>query len=131
METIDQPYFCQMPGQVFGDWQLQCRLRIFQPHPYTELQTVMITDMGFEMGWFIPYIVERLMDQVINEFQLDPVKVVWIEHYTPEFRKPTFDDFSQVTFEWQDGKAMNPKWFSITPQIAHALFSRESQLLSA
>jgi hypothetical protein len=131
MKPIDQLYSCKMPGQVFGDWQLQCRLRIFQPHPRTGAQTVMITDMGFEMGWFIPYVVERLIDQVVNEFHLNPAKLIWVEHYTPEFRKPTWADFSQVAFEWQDGKATNPQWFSITPEVAQALFSRDLQLLTA
>jgi hypothetical protein len=32
MKIVDQIYHCQMPGQVFGVWQLQCHLRIFQPH---------------------------------------------------------------------------------------------------
>ena len=131
MKTIDQTYCCQMPGQVFGDWRLQCHLRIFQPHPQTEVQTVMITDMGFEMGWFIPYIVERLIDQVVSEFHLNPAKLVWVEHYTPDPSQPTWADFSQVAFEWQNGQAANPRWFPITPKIAQALFSKDLQLLSA
>lgn len=119
MKIIDQIYQCQMPGQVFGIWQLQCRLRIFQPH--TEVQTVMITDMGFEMGRFIPYLVEKLVDQIVLEFHLDPAKLIWIEHYTPNFRKPDCADFNQVTFEWQNGQATHPQWHAIAAKAAQAL----------
>lgn len=60
---IDQIYQCQIPGQELGIWQVQCHLRIFQPHP--GIQTVLINDMGFEIGWFIPYLVEQLVEQVV------------------------------------------------------------------
>lgn len=123
MKITDQIYHCQLPGQVFGVWQLQCHLRIYQPH--TEVQTVIITDLGLEMNWFIPYRVEDLIDQVVKEFHLDPAKLIWIEHYSPGFRKPTCANFSQITFEWQDGRATNPQWTAIAPETAQALMSRE------
>jgi len=121
MKIVDQIYNCQMPGEVFGLWQLQCHLRIFKPHP--EVQTVVITNMGFEMGWFIPYVVERLIERIIQEFQLNPQSVTWIEHYTPSFRKPTCADFSQVVFDWQNGRVFNPHWIAIAPETAYALIS--------
>lgn len=123
MKIADQIYHCQMPGQVFGVWQLQCHLRIFQPH--SEVQTVMVTDMGLNMGWFIPYLVEQLIDQIVREFHLDLAKLIWIEHYTPAFKKPRCADFSEVTFDWHDGQATNPKWNAITPETAKALTSED------
>jgi hypothetical protein len=119
MNAIDQCYTCQLPGQVFGSWLLQCRLRIFQPHP--EVQTVIITDMGFDLGRFIPYVVESLVDQIVAEFGLDVGKLIWIEHYTPGFKKPACADFSQITFDWQNGKAANPQWVAITHETAQTL----------
>jgi len=127
MKIVDQIYHCQLPGQVFGIWYLQCHLRIFQPH--SEVQTVMVTDMGFEMGWFIPYLVEKLVDQIVAEFRLDPARLIWIEHYTPTFRKPSCADFSQVTFVWHNGQATNPQWQEITPEVAQALTNNPFQLL--
>ena len=124
MKIIDQIYHCQMPGQESGAWKLKCRLRIFQPH--SEVQTVMITDMGFEMGWFIPYLIEKLVDQIVREFRLDPNKLVWIEHYPPLLRKPSCADFSQITFDWQNGHAMNPRWSAIAPETAQVLISEDS-----
>lgn len=123
MKTVDQIYSCEMPGQVFGTWQVQCRIRIFQPH--VEVQTVMVTDMGFEMGWFIPYLIEKLVDQVVNEFCLDPAKLVWIECYTPALNKPGCADFSQVILEWHNGKAQNPQWQPIAPAMAQIFINQE------
>lgn len=121
MKTIDQLYCCQLSDQVFGIEQLQCRLRIFKLH--AEVQTVMITAMRFEMGWFIPYVVGRLIEQVVKKFSLDPAKLIWVEHYTPTFRKPTLADFSQVTFEWHDGQATNLRWAEIPPKTVQALIN--------
>lgn len=121
MKIVDRIYHCQVPGAVFGIWQLQCHLRIFQPR--LDVQTVMVTDMGFERSWFIPYLIEQLINQIVKEFHLDPAKLIWIEHYTPTFRKPSCPDFSQVTFDWQNGQAKNPQWRAITPEIVQAFTS--------
>ena len=122
MKIVDQTYYCELPGQVFGVWQLQCHLRIFQPH--IEVQTVMVTDMGFEMRWFIPYVIEKLVDQIVCEFHLDPAKLVWIEHYTPTFRKPSCADFSHVTFDWYKGQAINPLWNAIAPEAVQTFTAK-------
>ncbi|MGA7938031.1 MAG: hypothetical protein WCA35_31065 [Kovacikia sp.] len=128
MKVIDQIYYCQMPGQVSGTWQLQCHLRIFRSH--TNVHTVMITDMGFEIGWFNPSIIEKLVDQIVQEFQLDPAKLVWIEHYASDYRELSVADFSQVVFEWRKGKATNPQWLSIAPEVALALISEDLRLIA-
>jgi hypothetical protein len=125
MNIVDQIYQCQMPGQVFGIWQLQCHLQIFQSR--AGIQTVIITDMGFEMGWFIPYVVENLIDQIVREFNLNPTQVVWIEHYTPGFRKPSCADFNQVTFEWNNGQAKHPTWHALAPETLQALICEDLQ----
>lgn len=127
MKIFDQIYCCQMPGQMFGVWQLQCRLRIFQS---SDVQTVMITDMGFEIGWFIPYTIERLIEQIVKEFWLNPAQVIWLEHYASTSRSLNCADFSRVTFEWQNGKATNPQWIAIDPAAVQTLISGDLQLLS-
>ena len=129
MKIIDQTYCCKMPGQVSGTWQLQCHLRIFRSR--SNVHTVMITDMGFEIGWFNPFIIENLVDQVVRAFHLDPAKLVWLEHYAPDYREVSVADYSQVVFEWQNGKATNPRWLAIAPDVAHDLVSEELKRLSA
>lgn len=130
MKTIDQIYHCQIPGQETGVWNLQCHLRIFQSA--SGAQTVVVTGMGFELGWFIPGVTERLIDQVVREFQLDPVRLVWIEHYDSdlELKESVCGDYSQVKFVWYQGKATCPRWTSIAPETVQTLTAGELQLAS-
>lgn len=123
MKFIDQIYSCRIAGQVFGAWNLKGHLRIFQPH--AEVQTVLLTDMGFNMSWFVPYVTEELINRVVYEFDLDFADLVWIEHYTFQFRRPACSEFSQVTFDWQEGNARYPKWQAITPQVAQVLIGED------
>lgn len=127
MKIVDQFYTCQMPGQVSGTWQLQCHLRIFRAR--TNVHTVLITDMGFELGWFNPFVIEKLVDQIVQVFQLAPARLVWLEHYASDDQALGAAAFSQVAFEWQNGKATNPQWLSIAPEVAQALISEDLQLL--
>jgi len=89
----------------------------------------MITDMGFEMGWFIPYLIETLVNQIVSEFDLNPEKLVWIEHYSSDYRELNATDFSQVTFDWQNGKATNPQWTAITHRAVQELINEDSPLI--
>lgn len=129
MKIFDRIYHCQIPGQAFDIWQLRCQLRIFQLHG--EMQTVMITDasletdMNFDMDWFVPFLVDKLINDVVSKFHLNPAKLIWIEHCPPTFRKPSCANFSQVTFDWYNGQATNPQWIEIAPQTAQALINEE------
>lgn len=118
-----------MPAEASGVWKIDCRVRVSQPNP--ETQTVTVSDMGFEVGWFNPSIVERLIEEVIANFRLDPAKVIWIEEYSTEYREMTATKFSQVTFEWQNGKATNLEWEAIAPEAIPSLVHRGLELVSA
>lgn len=126
MKIVDQYYTFKMPVQASNSWQLQCRLRIFQSH--TNVHTVMITDTGFEIGWFLPSVLEKLVDHIVKEFRLDPAQLIWLEHYTSGYRELSTADFSQVAFEWQNGKATNPQWLDIANEVAQALIGEDMQL---
>lgn len=126
---IEQPYHCQIPGQIFGVWNLQCHLHIYYPHP--EQQTVIISDMRSESNWFIPYQVEFLISQIIQEFHLNPDLLVWIEHYSSCLRKSSWSDFSQVEFQWQSGKVINPRWKDIDRELAQILAGESLNLITA
>lgn len=119
MKSIHQIYYPEIPGLVFGTWRLQCHLQIYYPHP--EQQTVIVSDVGLETGWFIPYRVESLVDKVVKEFQLNPDSLVWIEHYSQQFRQMPQDDFILISLEWYQGEAMNPQRISIASELACAL----------
>lgn len=113
-----------MPDPVFGVWILNCYLQIFISH--TDIQTVIISDLGFELGWFNPCIVERIADKVVQEFHLNPAKLVWFEHYSSDDQDLNATDFSQVVFQWKNGKATNPQWISINSAEVQLLISETS-----
>jgi len=127
LKIADQTYHCQMLAESSSIWHIQCHLQILQPH--AEVQTVILTDMGFEVGWFIPHLLERLAEQIVRDFRLDPNKVIWLEHYTAEHGKTDSADYSQVTFEWHNGHAANPQWIAIAPETAQALVSENLLLV--
>lgn len=126
MKIVDQIYHCQISGQGSHDWRFPCHLQIFQSR--NGVQTVMVSEMGFEMGWFHPCVVEALATQIVTEFQLDPTRLVWLECYTESPHQSDYSDFSQVTFDWHNGQATNPQWQTV-PRPAQ-VFSSEA-LLSA
>jgi hypothetical protein len=125
MPLIDQLYHCHLPGQIFGWWLLQCRLRIYRPHP--GLQVVVISDMGLAAGQFIPYQVEHLASLIVQEFHLNPQQVIWLEHYSPGFAKPTCADCSLISFKWQELQAKQPQRVALNPAQIVALVGEPLQ----
>lgn len=77
------------------------------------------------MGWFIPSLVEHLIDRVVEEFHLNPAKVVWIEYYTANIQESTQAKFSQVIVDWYSGKARNPQWIAIAPETIKSFLVEE------
>lgn len=129
MKTLDQVYYCQIPGEDASIWHLKFHLSVFEPRE--DVQTVIITGMGFEMGWFIPYLVERLIEQVVNHFNLDLAKLIWIEHYSSELKQLTGTDFSLVTFDEQNGRVQNPTWNAIAPKVVQLLINEQLHPLTS
>lgn len=125
MKIVDQSYSWPILGQAFGSRFLHCRLQIFQPHP--EVQTVIISDMGLMMRWLMPCLVERLVDQIVQEFHLHPAHLVWLERYIARTNPSAGDAFTQVTFEWYGGRTINPQWKAISMQLAQALINEPLQ----
>jgi hypothetical protein len=109
MKTVDQLYQCHIAGQNSGIWTVQCYLQIF--HQQSGQQIVIVSDMSCETGWFIPYKLEQLASQILKEFQLNPDRLVWIEHDLFYAGQSSCTKFSQVLFQWKDGKATNPQWY--------------------
>lgn len=125
MPPIAQLYYCHLPGQVFGWWFLQCRLRIYQPHP--ALQIVVISDMSLASGRFIPYQAEALAHLIVSEFHLNPQRVIWLEHYSPGFARPTCPDCSLVSFEWQGLQPSQPQRVALNASQILALVGEPLQ----
>jgi hypothetical protein len=114
MKIIDEIYDCRLLSHHSETWYLKCHLEIFQIYSKSEImsdvKTVMISDMAFELGWFIPQLVERFIEHVVEEFYLDPKRLIWIECYKTRYARSTSTDFSEVVFEWNQGRAQDLKW---------------------
>lgn len=127
MKIVDQTYSWQMLGQKSSLWQMKCHFSIFQSH--TDVHTVVVTDMGFELSWFNPCITETLVDHITQRFDLTPANLIWLEQYNSDYRALTGTDFSQVVFEWRNGKAKAPQWLTIDPKVAQALIEHKLKVL--
>jgi hypothetical protein len=129
MGNIDRFYQCSVAGQGYlspqdiAIWQLRCHLRIF--FLSSGEQIVLISDLGCEISWFVPHRLELLATQIVADFHLNPDRLIWIEHDpagTEMLDKTALGiELSQVIFQWQDGKATNPQWYDLSPQIIAVL----------
>jgi hypothetical protein len=127
MKIVDQTYSCPVSSFIFGCRRLQCRLRIFQPHP--EVRLVMLTDIRFRIRWLMPGLIEQMANQVVQRFQLDPAHLIWVEP-SPHILHPlTIADFDQIAFDTWHGKATNPQRIPITLPLVHVLLNESLQLL--
>ncbi|CAN1212258.1 Thioesterase [Tumidithrix helvetica PCC 7403] len=130
MKIVDRPYQCNVLGETFGLWQLQCHLRIFRMH--SGQHVVVVSDRNCEIGWFIPYKLEQLATRIVQEFQLNPDRLVWIEHDLDYANRQICTEFSQVLFQWNDGKASDPQWHAIEDEsIAWLVKEQPLQLATA
>jgi hypothetical protein len=63
---------------------------------------------------------------VAREFQIDPQRMVFIEYYPQasygENQEHVIPEkFDVVDFQWQDGKALHPKWRPLKPPLLDAV----------
>ena len=111
MQIFEQFYECHVTGNESAIWQLKCHLRII--YQQFGQQIAIVSVQNCEIGWFIPKQIEQLATHIVRMFQLDPDRLTWIEcdpHYTS---RPINTEYSQVSFDWHQGNATNPKWKAI------------------
>jgi hypothetical protein len=111
---IDQTYHWQGFGNGVGTWLSQCRIRVFQPHP--EHTVVIASDLGGDNGTSITNCADHLASLVVQEFQLDPAALTWIEHLPDSSAA-----FSLVEFDWLGTIASFPRWSHLHPEQVEAL----------
>lgn len=98
---------------------------------------VIVTEADDNQGTSITNIAEHLATRVCHQFQIDPLKLVWIEHY-PErghewMHKPITKSWDFVTFqqiaEADDGasRLMKPIWNRITPDKVKELIEARGE----
>lgn len=95
---------------------------------------VIATEADDNEGTSITNMAEHLATRVCHQFQIDPLKLVWIEHYPErggEWRStPIKESWDFVTFqqiaESNDGapRCLKPKWNPITPDKVQKLIEQ-------
>lgn len=115
---IDQNYTWKGFGNGFGKWDSCCRIRIFHPHP--EQVVVLASDLGIDAGTSITNCADGLATLVVGDFDLDPVLVLWVEHYPYLRQVDPPAEFSRVQFDWIGCQATYPRWAPISRQEAEA-----------
>lgn len=109
--TIDQEYRWKGFGDGMGQWLSKCRLRILKPHP--EQSIVIVSDLGRDTGTSITNCAEILATRIVQEYELDPACLMWVEHYPGDGSFPD-EEFALVSFDWNDRRAINPDWRHIS-----------------
>jgi hypothetical protein len=129
MKIVDCFYQCNVLGQTFGLWQLQCHLRIFRLN--SGQHVVIVADRNCEVGWFIPHKLEQLATQIVQEFELNTDRLIWIEHDLDYVNRQVGSEFSQVLFTWNQNKAFEPQWNDLDDESVAWLVKEPLQLATA
>ena len=98
---------------------------------------VIATEADDNEGTSITNMAEHLATRVCHQFQIDPLKLVWIEHYLERghewMHKPIPESWDFVTFqqiaESNDGapRCLKPKWNPIAPDKVQALIEQRGE----
>jgi hypothetical protein len=122
MKNINLFYQCHVTGQNSAIWQLQCHLRII--YQQFGQQIVIVSPQNCEIGWFIPSQIEKLATQIIQDFQLNPNRLTWIEHDPNYASRQICSEYSEVTFQWKQAIiATNPHWQAISNELVDSLIA--------
>lgn len=106
MKTHDDLFEWQGFGNGFGKWESMCRIRVYE---HEERQIIVATELPENTGTSITNAAENLAILVINKYELDLKRVVWIEHYSKI--KHQDESFDIVSFKMAPGPAnpLNPR----------------------
>ncbi len=110
----ENPYFCRY--QVFSNETIEKQETpfYFQLYPLHLNQQVVVFSKRLSDGFrSTPQKVQDMATLVLRELLLHPEDVIWIEKCVSPFDKSK-PVFNRIIFEWNDGKAGNPRWSRIT-----------------
>jgi hypothetical protein len=74
---------------------------------------VIVSEIPDNPGMSICNAFEDLFVQVCKFYELDPARVQWFEHW-PKLSQKDVEEWHQVLFKLENGRAVNPVWKSIT-----------------
>jgi hypothetical protein len=97
-------------GNGFGTWESLCRLRIYET---PEQAVVIATELPENTGTSITNAVESLAMMVVEQYELRPHTLVWIEHYPAHRDLP--ETFARVQLAWEGQRFYAPRWRHLEP----------------
>ncbi|MGB3298592.1 MAG: hypothetical protein WBA76_10015 [Phormidesmis sp.] len=79
----------------------------------------MVSELPDNPGMSVTNAAGALAMQVCQYYEIEPQKLIWIEHYPEE---PTHEEtFDRVTFSFDSGRLADPQWRRIAKEEAHQL----------
>ena len=100
-------------------WDSKCGLEVLNQQGFT---LVIATELDDNPGVSVTNFAEHLATRVCRDFKIDPMKLVWVEHYPDAGKRPYFDpvhwDAATFTFNILQGHFHRPAWFWVPePQL--------------
>jgi hypothetical protein len=133
MLTYDNVYSWDGWGGKLRLGNGKCRLRIFDLRKdqtakgvsFLKPIIVVITDVP-ESKMTIRSCTGHIATCVTNDFKIDPSRMLWIEYYPQttygqQGERVIPERMEAVEFEWQEGKAIKPKWRPLAPPLLEAV----------
>ena len=103
-------------------WVSKCRLEILNHEGFT---LVIASELDDNPGVSVTNFAEHLATQVCLDCRIDPMKLVWVEHYPEAGKRPYFDpehwDAATFTFDILHGHFLSPAWFRVTESQLQAM----------
>jgi hypothetical protein len=115
----------RFPFRGFGGRPSVCRLQIRWKD---DTALAMWTELNDNSGTSVTNASESLAGEVVAEFNLEPSKCLFIEHYPPQ-RGISGPTWSIVSYEWEKGandrwRARQAAWEALTERDAKKLLER-------
>jgi hypothetical protein len=133
MLTYDNVYSWDGWGGKLRLGNGKCRLRIFDLRKdltakgvsFLKPIIVVITDVP-ESKMTIRSCTSHIATCVTNDFNIDPTRMLWIEYYPQttygqQGERVIPERLEAVEFEWQEDKAIRPKWRPLKPPLLEAV----------
>jgi len=133
MLTYDNVYSWDGWGGKLRLGNGKCRLRIFDLRKdqtangvsFLKPIIVVITDVP-ESKMTIRSCTGHIATCVTNDFDIDPSRMLWIEYYPQttygqQGERVIPERLEAVEFEWQEDKAIKPKWRPLKPPLLEAV----------
>ena len=100
-------------------WDSKCGLEVLNQQGFT---LVIVTELDDNPGVSVTNFAEHLATHVCLDLQIDPMKLVWVEHYPDAGKRPypypAHWDAATFTFDILHGHFHSPSWFRVTePQL--------------